>query len=170
MEVGFFIAQLQWIFLVVKIMGHNTIQIPINIKQLNLDNLPNTPISYDSHFNGLKPHIINQQFKPFGQMWELFLSSLFFFITSVTKGLCTPNMATLKSVSLHIYWRRYSGAVGFLGGLWIFNNNFFTEHLLKAVSVFSQLLATHVMITVLNNQVNGFCFKRIYEDKDKTKI
>ena len=50
MEVGFFIAQLQWIFLLVKIMGHNAIQIPININQLNLDTLPNTPISYDSHF------------------------------------------------------------------------------------------------------------------------
>ena len=37
-------------FSLVKIMGHNTIQIPININQLNLDNLLNTPISYDRHF------------------------------------------------------------------------------------------------------------------------
>ena len=37
-------------FLLVRIMGHNTIQVPININQLNLDNLLNTPISYDSHF------------------------------------------------------------------------------------------------------------------------
>ena len=50
MEVASFIAQLQWLFSLVKIMGHNTIQIPININQLNLDNLLNTPISYDSHF------------------------------------------------------------------------------------------------------------------------
>ena len=36
-------------FLLAKIMGYNSIQIPIKINQLNLDNMPNTPVSYDSH-------------------------------------------------------------------------------------------------------------------------
>ena len=38
------------LFSLVKIIGHNAIQIPININQLNLDNLLNIPISYDKHF------------------------------------------------------------------------------------------------------------------------